>query len=94
MIIVVPDQNILANDNFYDFGARTMCEMAIKWLVHEINAVVLARKEGMKQVCKGLVCSSKPKIIYIHMIHHPARDPQQAIHHIFNKANDEKNQEA
>ena len=90
MIIIFPDNDLVKNNqtsvDFFDYGARAICEAITDWLVSEVDDAILERRTAMKKIRRGSVLRGEPKIIYVKMIYRPVRNDAQGLRNIFNNA--------
>ena len=88
MIVFIVDYDIIKGStiDFFDYGARRMCEVITAWLVNNCHKAVQGMREAMKKLKPGSVLTGEPKMIYTKMIYKPCRDGVQAIRNNFNVA--------
>ena len=64
-IIIVPDNDIIKSSSvdFFDYGAQTVSETILSWLIHNNEKIIAAQKEKMRKLKKGSVLAGEPKIM-------------------------------
>ena len=78
LIIVVPDSDIIADINEYEFGTPREIRLNLRWLIRQIDMVIRRRKLEILEKKPGAVYDSDPKIIYVKMVKRSKFYPQSS----------------
>ena len=75
-ILILPDKDIIASINRFDFGVREMLEANMNWLIQNLARALLARRENLKKIRPGSTPKQLPSILWVKMFPRPHTSDQ------------------
>ena len=86
IILIIPDDDIVNNINYFRFGADFVLRPVLQWIVNNIERAVQCKKMELVNILPGAVASGEPKIIWLQMMDKPnGYDRSLALRPKFNK---------
>ena len=70
-VFVMPDKDIIASINNYDYGSRLLIERSIDWLLKQIAKALITRCKDLHKVRKGAALVNLPRVYWIKMLPRP-----------------------
>ena len=71
ILLIIPDQDLLKNINYFRFGISQVVGNCLNWIVSNIVKVVDARKDTIWRKKPGTLVASEPKVIWVKMPNRP-----------------------
>ena len=70
-IVFVMDKDLIANANYFGFGASLVLERIFEWLMKKVNANIQRRKADLFNIKPGALALTSTKVIWVRMIKRP-----------------------
>ena len=86
MVVIIPDWDLIKNFKHVEFGTTYMAGRSIAWLSNEIEKLFEIRKDQYLSRRKESVAAFEPKIIWVKMLHRPAKCLEMKFCRKFNES--------
>ena len=87
-ILIIPDEDIVAHFDRYDYGIGDDIEEATYWIIRNLRRLLESRKKDIREKRPGTIMSqAEPRIIWIEMIIRPPNAGIKEVYSLTSKFN-------
>ena len=82
--MVIPGKSCIQHIDFYQFGISKIIGRIVTWLVNQFSRITEARREKIRDICRGALMHGEPKFIWVPIVDRPCKDKALSLRTKFN----------